>query len=197
MPGVLGKAVTDTIALPRLDGLAFDRFGNLFGLLEMVTTAGDVVTIDQAMGAVFPIALNIPGACRLDVHPNGDIYASNELPIQNIGGIEVRLGGLYHIALTCGAGSWPASGIATKLATVLDSPGGIQPLPADSAYGSAEAMLMAEDTVGDRFVRIVGDGTHIISPTGFDNIESVAFNPLAGDLYVGDIERSTMWRVRR
>lgn len=82
----LGLAASDPVKLPRVDGLAFDRFGNMFGLLEVVDSGGGVVYIDKATSAVTPIALNIPGACQFDIHPNGDLYVSSELPIQNISG---------------------------------------------------------------------------------------------------------------
>jgi hypothetical protein len=290
MPGVLEKLVTDTVNLPRVDGLAFDRFGNLFGVLEVVSAAGGVVYIDKATGAVQPIALNIPGACRLDVHPNGDVYVSSELPIQNINGVDVQLGGLYRVVLTYDAANRPVSGVATKQGSVLNSPEGIQPLPADSAYGNAGSMFIAEDEIGGRIVRvqpdgsgltvlvgaaanlqkpeglafgnfngalgaalyaaekaggrimrigadgsvttfgnpatvgglngpdniafgpdgylyvgekyggriirIAADGRHSVYATGFDNVEGVAFDPLTGHLYIGEIEKSTIWRVR-
>ena len=40
IPGVLEKVITDPVKLPRIDGLAFDRFGNLFGVLEIVNSGG-------------------------------------------------------------------------------------------------------------------------------------------------------------
>jgi hypothetical protein len=293
MPGVLEKVVANPVGLPRLDGFAFDRFGNLFAVLEVVSAAGGVVYIDKATGAAQPIALNIPGACRLTVHPNGDIYASSELPIALVNGVPVQSGGLYRVAVGYDAANKPVSGTATRLASVLDMPEGIQPLVADSAYGSAGAMFVAEDKtagrivrvledgsgltvlvgaaanlnrpeglefghfngalapalyaaetgggrvvrigadgtvttfgnpaaigglhwpdnmtfgpdgylyvgeqqgIGSRVIRIAADGTHSVYATGFDNIAGIAFDPLTGDLYVGEIDHSTLWRVRR
>ena len=288
--GVLEKVITDPVKLPRIDGLAFDRFGNLFGVLEIVNSGGGVVHIDKVTAAVTPIALNIPGSCRLDVHPNGDLYVSSELPIEIVNGVPVQFGGLYRVAVTYDGANKPVSGAGTKLATVLDSPEGIQPLRADGAYGSAGLMFIAEDKVGGRIVRVAPDGsglfelvgaaanlqkpeglafgdfngalspalyaaekaggrimrigadgsvttfgnpaaigglngpdniafgpdgylyvgekyggriiriaangTHSVFALGFDNIEGVAFDPLNGDLYIGEIEKSTLWRVR-
>ena len=202
----------------------------------------------------------------------------------------VQLGGLYRVAVTYDGTNKPVSGAASKLATVLDSPEGIQPLRVDGAYGSAGMMFIAEDNVGGRIVRvsadgsglfelvgtaanlqkpeglafgdfngalnpalyaaekaggrimridtdgsvttfgnpaaigglngpdniafgpdgylyvgekyggriirIAADGTHSVFALGFDNIEGVAFDPLNGDLYIGEIEKSTLWRVR-
>jgi len=297
VPGTLEKFVSDPVNLPRIDGLAFDRFGNLFGVLEVVNSSGGVVYIDKVTGAVTPIALNIPGACRLTVHPNGDIYASSELPIQVTNGVSVQLGGLYRVKVTYDGANRPMSGTASKLTTVLDGPEGIQPLLIDGAYGSAGMMLIAEDNIGGRIVRVLPDGSgltelvsaaanvqkpeglefgtfngalspalyaaekaggrimkigadgavvtfgdpaaigglngpdniafgigttgqpdgylyvgekyggrivriaangaHTVYATGFDNVEGVAFDPTTGDLYIGEIERSTIWRVRR
>jgi hypothetical protein len=293
MPGVLEKVITDPVGLPRLDGLAFDRFGNLFAVLEVVSAAGGVVHIDKVTGAAQPIALNIPGACRLTVHPNGDIYASSELPITLVNGALLQLGGLYRVTVGYDAANKPQPGTATRLDTTLDTPEGIQVLLTDGAYGSAGAMFVAEDkaagrivrvmedgtgltelvgaaanlnrpeglefgdfngalapalyvaetgggrvarigadgtvtTFGDpatigglhwpdnmtfgpdgylyvgeqlgiasRVVRIAADGTHSVYATGFDNIAGIAFDPMTGDLYIGEIDHSTLWRVRR
>jgi len=45
-------------------------------------------------------------------------------------------------------------------------------------------------------VRISADGTHSVFATGFDNNEGLVFDPLNGDMYVGEIEKSTVWRIR-
>ncbi len=45
-------------------------------------------------------------------------------------------------------------------------------------------------------MRIAADGTQQRIRPGFDNVEGVAFDPLTGDLYIGEIEKSTLWRVR-
>jgi len=288
---VIERVVVDTVNAPRIDGLAFDHFGNLYGVREVVSGEGGVVYIDKVTGVVRPIALGIPGACRLDVHPNGDIYVSSELPIVNFGGVDIQLGGLYRVVVTYDAANRPVSGVVTKLGTVLSSPEGIQPLLVDGAYGSAGEMLIAEDessgrivrvapdgsgltvlvdataalqkpeglafgdfngarspalyaaekaggriiligpdgsvtTFGDpsvlggglngpdninfgpdgylyvgekyagRIVRISADGTHSVFATGFDNNEGLVFDPLNGDMYVGEIEKSTVWRIR-
>ncbi len=292
IPGVLEKLVTDAVNLPRIDGFAFDRFGNLFGVLEVVSAGGGVVAVDKSTGAVQPIALGIPAACRLTVHPNGDLYVSSELPITLVNGVPVQFGGLYRVAVAYDAANRPLSGAATRLASVLDMPEGVQPLLADGAYGNAGAMFIAEDKpagrivrvmpdgsgltelvgaaanlqrpeglefgdfngarvpalyaaetaggrivqigangavatfgdsaaigglrfpdniafgpdgylyageqvgVGSRVVRIAADGTHAVYATGFDNIAGIAFDPLTGYLYIGEIDRSTIWRVR-
>lgn len=290
--GVIERLVVDPVGLQRIDGLAFDAFGNLFGVLEVVSGDGGLVYIDKVTGAVRSIALGIPGACRVDIHPNGDAYVSSELPIVNFGGVEVQLGGIYRVAVTYDVANRPVSGVATRLPTVLSSPEGIQPLLADGAYGSAGDMLIAEDetagrivrikpdgsalavlvdatanlqkpeglvlgdfkgalapavyaaekaggrivrigsdgsitTLGDpaalgpaglngpdninfgpdgylyvgekyagRIVRISANGTHAVFATGFDNNEGLVFDPQSGDLYVGEIEKATVWRIR-
>jgi sugar lactone lactonase YvrE len=289
--GVIERVVVDPINLQRIDGLAFDRFGNLFGALEVVSGEGGLVYIDKATGAVRSIALGIPGACRIDVHPNGDIYVSSELPIVNFNGVDIQLGGVYRVVVTYDGTNRPVSGVATRLAAVVSSPEGIQPLQVDSAYGSAGDMLIAEDETGGRIVRIMpdgsaltvlvgagnlqkpeglafgdfngaqspalyaaekaggrivrvgsdgsittlgdpttlgpgglngpdninfgldgylyvgekyagrviriaGNGTHTVFAAGFDNNEGLAFDPENGDLYVGEIEKATVWRIR-
>jgi hypothetical protein len=74
--GVLEKVITDPVKLPQIDGLAFARFANLFGVVEIANSGSGVINIDKVTASVTPNAHNIPGACRLDVHPNGDLYVS-------------------------------------------------------------------------------------------------------------------------
>lgn len=114
--------------------------------------------------------------------------------------------------ITCDAANKSVSGVATQLATVLDSPEGIQPLREDSAYGSLSTLgdpsgvggingpdninfgpdgyLYVGEKYGGRIIRIAGDGTHSVYATGFDNIEGVAFDPTTGDLYIGTSRKS-------
>jgi hypothetical protein len=57
--------------------------------------------------------------------------------------------------------------------------------------------LYVGEKYGGRIVRIAANGAHTAFATGFDNVEGVAFDPQNGDLHIGEIERSTIWRVRR
>ena len=182
--GTLELVASDTVNLPRVDGLAFDRFGNLFAVLEVVGPAGGAVYINKQTGAVTPIALNIPGACQFDIHPNGDLYVSSELPIRLINGVLVQFGGLYRVAVTYDGNNRPVSGAGVRLATVLDNPEGVQALHADGAYGNAGQMFIAEDKLGGRIVRINPDGSGLTELVGssanLNKPEGLAFGDFAG-----------------
>ena len=66
----------------------------------------------------------------------------------------------------------------------------------DNIEFGPDGFLYVGEKYGGRIVRIAADGTHSVLASGFDNIEGVAFDPLTGDLYVGEIEKSSIWRVR-
>ena len=63
--------------------------------------------------------------------------------------------------------------------------------PDNIAFGP-DGYLYVGEKYGGRIIRIAGDGTHTVFATGFDNVEGVAFDPLNGDLYIGEIEKSTL-----
>ena len=67
--------------------------------------------------------------------------------------------------------------------------------PDNIAFGP-DGYLYVGEKYGGRVIRIAADGTHSVFALGFDNIEGVAFDPQNGNLYIGEIEKSTLWRVR-
>jgi sugar lactone lactonase YvrE len=69
--------------------------------------------------------------------------------------------------------------------------------PDNIAFGPDGYLYAGEQIgAGSRVVRIAADGTHSVYATGFDNIAGVAFDPTTGYLYIGEIDHSTIWRVR-
>jgi hypothetical protein len=73
--GVL-ELVTPTAAAQQslnvIDGLAFDNYGNLFGVREITGSSGGVVYIDKATGSVTTLVTGISRADQIAIHPNGD-----------------------------------------------------------------------------------------------------------------------------
>ena len=67
---------------------------------------------------------------------------------------------------------------------------------ADNIAFGPDGYLYVGEKYGGRIIRIAANGTHSVFALGFDNIEGVAFDPVNGNLYIGEIEKSTLWRVR-
>ena len=64
--------------LNNIDGLAFDFYGNLFGVLEISGSSGGVVYIDKDTGVVTPIISGIIRADQIALHPSGDFFVTSE-----------------------------------------------------------------------------------------------------------------------
>ena len=70
--------------LTLIDGLAFDGFGNLLGVLEVTFPLGSVVYIDKGTGAVTKLISEINRADQIALHPSGDFYVTSEAPSSTI-----------------------------------------------------------------------------------------------------------------
>ena len=66
----------------------------------------------------------------------------------------------------------------------------------DNIEFGPDGYLYVGEKLGGRIIRIAADGTHTVVATGLSNVEGVAFDPANGDLYVTEIERATVWRLR-
>ena len=73
-------------------------------------------------------------------------------------------------------------------------PGGLNG-PDNINFGLDGYLYVGEKYAG-RVIRIAGNGTHTVFAAGFDNNEGLVFDPENGDLYVGEIEKATVWRIR-
>ena len=60
--------------LERIDGLAFDSAGNLFGALEIADSSGGIVSIDIDSGLVTVLTTGIPRADQIALHTIGDFF---------------------------------------------------------------------------------------------------------------------------
>ncbi len=100
--GQLSLVAANPARLPRIDGLAFDAHGNLFGALETAGSDGGIVYIDKQTGNVTPLHIGtIQGADQIRFAPDGRLYATNELTPASINDRVFRLDIQY------GAGNRP------------------------------------------------------------------------------------------
>src|SRR5262245_43997432 len=82
--GTLSLVAQDPVGLQLVDGLAFDRFGNLFATREAVATGG-VSYVNTATGAVTRLTdasgqlAVIPRADYIALHTGGDLLVTSEV----------------------------------------------------------------------------------------------------------------------
>jgi len=195
--GTLGLVASGP-GLTAIDGLAFDRHGNLFGTQELSNTAGNVVHVNKQTGAVTLLLSGIPSADQIDVHPaSGHLYVTAETT-------PARGGGLYRVEIGYGAGNVVASASSSFVpATVtLDNPEGLVVLRQSGVYGAAGDMLVAEDRSGGRILRVTPAGAATVlvdSTVGLARPEGAAFGDFGGAvapaLYVAETAAHRILRI--
>jgi sugar lactone lactonase YvrE len=180
--------------LDEIDGLAFDSFGNLFGVLEIDGNAGGVVSIDKVTGAVTTLVTGISTADQIAVHPSGAFYVTSEVSPAS------RNERLWRVAVTYDAAHKPVSAMKTNVHTSrsIDEPEGLVVLDTASAYGAAGDMFVAEDVFGGSVFHVTPGGTATELAENLNRPEGMAFGDFGGAatpaLYVAETATN---RVRR
>ena len=167
--------------LDLIDGLAFDAFGNLLGVLEILGAAGGVVYVDGATGEVTKLLSGISRADQIALHPSGDVFVTSEVvPASTSNRV-------YRVVLGYGANDVPvaAGTTATSLVTsvAINDPEGIVVLPATGPYGEAGDLYVAEDINPGRILHVdptTGATTVLVS--GLARPEGMAFGDFGGNL---------------
>lgn len=166
-PSVGELELVGSTGLPRVDGLAFDKFGNLFAALEVVGSGGAVVYVNKMTGSASSLLAAISGADQVKLHPSGALYVTSELnpPPGNVGGV-------YRVDVSYTFGI-PQSATSTYLQTspaVVDNPEGLAAIFSTGAFGKAGDLVVAEDLTGGRVNKLGLDSspatTSILIPGG-------------------------------
>jgi sugar lactone lactonase YvrE len=139
-------------SLPRIDGLAFDEFGNLFGALEVSGATGGVVYIDKQTGDVVTLVEEIGRADQIALHPSGDLFVTSELKPASTSDR------IYRVAVAYDASQRPMA-TGTTATTLTTSVGiadaeGLVVLEAAGAYGSVGELYVCEDETPGRVFHV-------------------------------------------
>ena len=157
------ELVTPPETAPRLqlvDGLAIDRFGNLFAALEIPGDLGGVVRVDTDSGAVSLVAEGISRADQVAMRPVAGspdsevstIIVTSEVAPAAVSRRLFRVN-LYYAPDGSPSALRPVLPIRTELA--ITNPEGLVVLESDGPYGAAGTVYVAEDVVGGRIFSVV------------------------------------------
>ena len=168
-------------ALDKVDGLAFDVYGNLFATREITGDAGGVVFIDKSTGAVTSLVTGISRADQLALAPNGDFLVTSETTPASTSN------SLWRISISYDASHRPISASKTNVTTnqVMSNVEGLVVLPATGAYGPAGSQFVAEDLASGRILQVDADGTASALVTNLQRPEGLAFGDFAGAKVAG------------
>ena len=144
------ELVSSSPVLERVDGLAFDAYGNLFAALETAKPNGGVVYVDKATGAVTDIAIGITGSDQIKFHPSGTLYATNEFAPG------LTSNRLFEITIQYSPANIPLSGSFNDISTDtgIDNPEGLIILQQPGAFGPTGTVYVTEDKVAGRILKI-------------------------------------------
>ena len=167
--------------LVRIDGLEFDEFGNLFGVLEIDSSAGGLVHVDKASGEVTTLLTGIRNADQIELHPSGDFFVTSEVKPES------TTDRLYRVTVAYEPGNVPlasgttASSVTTSLA--LNNPEGLVVLENTGPFGETGDLYVNEDVAGGRILHVrpaTGQATFLAG--GFARPEGMAFGDFGGAL---------------
>jgi len=176
--GTLTKVATDASNLSRVDGLAFDNFGNLFAAREIVGSSGGLTYVNKNNGASTNI-LSLTAVDQVELLANGNLIVSSELS----GSSTIKR--LYQVAVNYNASNIPVSSIATSITTTLgiDNAEGLVVIQSDNAYGNAGDILVSEDVVFGKVFKNTLTGNSALSSqlaTGLARAEGIALGTFNG-----------------
>ncbi len=169
--GNLSILSNTTTALDKIDGLAFDSNGNLFGALEIFGSTGGIAYIDKSTGTVTSMTTGISRADQLSFAPNGKLYVTSE-----VSGASTS-NRIYEVSVNY-SGSLPISATTNSLTTsnAINNPEGLIILSAANAYGTTGTLIVAEHlTPGTIWTIDPITGTTSSLASGFSGGEGMAF----------------------
>lgn len=168
--------------LNRVDGLAFDAFGNLMAVLEIADASAGVVYIDKLTGDVTVLITGLTSLSRLDqiaLHPSGEMWITRE-----VGG-PATSNRIFRMVIGYDGSNTPIPA-GTSLTTLvtsqnIDNLEGLVVLDSSSAYGNAGDLYVAEDRNPGGVYRIEpGTGTATLLSGGLPRPEGMAYGTFAG-----------------
>lgn len=182
--------------LNKIDGLAFDPFGNLLGVKEILGETGGVVYIDKQTGAVTVLVTGISRADQIALHPSGDLLVTSEV---TPGATTDRV---YRVTPAYNASNVPTSATATSLTTsqAINNPEGLVVLDAAGPFGDVGDLYVAEDIVDGKVFHVDPDtGTTTAFAGDFRRPEGMALGDFGGlatlALYAAETSNHRVLRI--
>jgi hypothetical protein len=184
--------------LDRIDGLAFDAFGNLLGALEISGDDGGAVYIDKVTGDVTQLVFRVSRADQIALHPSGDMYVTSEISPASMNRRVFRMTMGYDGNQVPLPGPTVRANVPTALG--IDNPEGLVILPSDSAFGAAGDLYVCEDRSPGRVLRVdPSNGTVNVLVGGLARPEGIAFGDFGGAttpaLYVAETSFDHVLRI--
>jgi sugar lactone lactonase YvrE len=169
-----------------VDGLAFDRFGNLFAALEIPGPFGGLALVAPDTGEVAPFAGGIGRADQVAVREvllQPDLAATTLVVTSEVTPAATSQR-LFEVGVSYDADGRPlALGPPTSLQTLLaiNNPEGLVVLAGEGPFGAAGTLYVAEDLVGGRVLRVDPDsGAASVLAAGLRRPEGLAFGDFDG-----------------
>ncbi len=182
--------------LDKIDGLAFDSFGNLFGALEIRGLLGGVVYIDKFTGEVTRLAFGISRADQIALHPSGDFLVTSEVRPAS------TFSRLFRVTVEYSADNVPVSASRSSVATslALDNPEGLGVLERTGDFGLSGDAIVAEDKTPGQILVVASDsGQARVLVSGLRRPEGLAFGDFAGErepaLYAAETSDHNVLRI--
>ncbi len=182
--------------LNQVDGLAFDSFGNLFGVLEISGSDGGVVYVDKVTGSVTKLVSGIRRADQIALHISGDLFVTSEVQPAS------RTDRVYRVTVGYDMNNVPdpSSTSATSLTTSLaiNNPEGLIVLETNNLFGNAGDLYVGEDMNPGSIFRVQpSDGTSTTLISGLARPEGMAFGGFDGGpaLYTAETSDNNVLRI--
>jgi sugar lactone lactonase YvrE len=183
------ELVTPPETAPRLDlvdGLAFDRLGNLFAALEIPGPFGGLALVAPDTGEVTPYAGGISRADQValrEVLLQPGLVAATLVVTSEVTPAATAQR-LFSVGLAYDADGRPLAprpAISLPTALAIGNPEGLVVLEAGGLYGSAGTLYVAEDLVGGRILRVdPASGATSVLASGLRRPEGLAFGDFGG-----------------
>jgi sugar lactone lactonase YvrE len=172
--------------LDLVDGLAFDRFGNLFAALEIPGPFGGLALVAPDTGEVTPFAGGISRADQVAVREvllQPGLVAATLVVTSEVAPAATAQR-LFSVGLAYDADGRPlapspSASIGTSLG--INNPEGLVVLGDDGPFGSTGTLYVAEDLFGGRVLRVdPGSGAVSVLASNLRRPEGLAFGDFGG-----------------
>jgi sugar lactone lactonase YvrE len=183
------------LLLDEVDGLTFDRYGNLIAALEIQGELGGVAAIDKVTGAATVLVRGISRADQIEFDAHGNLFVTSEISPAS------KDERIWQVTIDYDAFHRPVSASKRSLPTdlAIEWPEGLIALHDTGPYGNAGDLLVAEDLPSGRILRVSADGSTTPLISNLSRPEGMAFGNFLADalpaLYVAETVTNRVLRI--